>query len=61
MQLADAGRVRDACTRMHTSLAWRRLLHQLLAAGNVVNARRAPGRPALGFRLSSLPKFADMR
>lgn len=44
-----------------TSRAWRRLLHTLLGAANAINAHRAPARPAAGFSLDSLPKFADMR
>ncbi|KAJ9524735.1 hypothetical protein QJQ45_024371 [Haematococcus lacustris] len=60
-KLADVQRVEQVCQQLHSSKAWRRLLHQLLAAGNVINQHRAPGRPAQAFKLTSLPKFADMR
>lgn len=58
--MADALRVQAASERLLSCRAWRRLLHHLLAVGNTINAHRAP-RPALGFKLSSLGKFADMR
>jgi hypothetical protein len=40
LQVADAERLERAATCLHTSLAWRRLLHHLLAAGNTINAHR---------------------
>eukprot|EP00798_Chlamydomonas_sp_ICE-L_P023234 gene23234-30457_t len=42
------------------SKPWKRLLHQLLMAGNAINMRRPGGKAARGFKLSSLPRFADM-
>ncbi|KAG1674964.1 hypothetical protein FOA52_014759 [Chlamydomonas sp. UWO 241] len=60
-RLADAQAVGNACARLRRCAAWRRLLHQLLAAGNSLNAARPGCRDAPGFRLSSLPRFCDMR
>lgn len=60
-RLRETRKVVDACSRLMTSRAWRVLLHFLLSTGNAVNAHRTGGRAAMGFRLSSLSKFADMR
>lgn len=60
-QLSDACKVLEACERMCKSTSWRRLLHQLLLAGNSINMHRPGSRPMQAFRLNSLTKFADMR
>jgi hypothetical protein len=61
LQLSDASKVLEACDRMCKSTSWRRLLHQLLLAGNCINMHRPGSRPMQAFRLNSLTKFADMR
>ncbi|GAX75814.1 hypothetical protein CEUSTIGMA_g3257.t1 [Chlamydomonas eustigma] len=60
-KLADAIRITQAHKQLYSNTAWRRLLHQLLDAGNLINSHRPGAKDAMAFKLSSLAKFADMR